>query len=131
MNPPSLASTLSTPPVRSAAAEELAGSRVADSSICDLWLIDHAGDTVMKCRCLESNGADIRLRMPLGYGVAEGQRYELRSCLPGEHGGAGPVVNSRWGTVVRTRLQMRSSGDYVDVGMTLDPQDASSLRFVC
>lgn len=44
----------------------------------DLWMIDHAGSTMLRCRRLEASGAGMRLCVPAGYGVAVGQRYELR-----------------------------------------------------
>ena len=67
---------------------------------CDLWMIDHHGSTVLRCRCLEVSPNGMRLRVPLGYGVAEGQRYELRSHLPGSRSTATlGLIGSRWATV--------------------------------
>ncbi len=51
----------------------------------DLWMIDHAGSTVVRCRCLAASATGMRLCVPAGYGVAVGQRYELRGRVPGEH----------------------------------------------
>lgn len=92
---------------------------------CDLWMIDHYGSTVLRCRCIESSNNGMRLRVPLGYGVAEGQRYEMRSHLPGAANSPSlGLVGSRWGTVVRTQLSLDERGDYVDVGLVLDHADA-------
>ncbi len=91
------------------------------SVMCDLWMIDHYGSTVLRCHCLETSDNGMRLRVPLGYGVAEGQRYELRSHLPG----ASPktslgLVNSRWATVVRTNCRLDTDEDHLDIGVVLD-----------
>ena len=78
---------------------------------CDLWMIDHHGSTVLRCHC---------------YGVAEGQRYELRSHLPGTRGVADlGLVNSRWATVVRTRVCLEDAEDHLDIGVVLDSAEAS------
>ncbi len=88
---------------------------------CDLWMIDHYGSTVLRCRCLEMSKNGMRLRVPLGYGVAEGQRYELRSHLPGASSrNSLGLIGSRWATVVRTQLCLDSNDDHLDVGVVLD-----------
>jgi hypothetical protein len=93
---------------------------------CDLWMIDHQGATVLRCRCIEASRGGMRLRVPLGYGVAEGQRYELRSHLPGSQGSVTlGLVSSRWATVVRTHLCLGEQEDHVDVGVVLDVPDNS------
>ncbi len=89
----------------------------------DLWMIDHHGSTVLRCRCLEASDNGMRLRVPLGYGVAEGQRYELRSHLPGGPSGGLGLVVSRWATVVRTELRVGQGDDHVDVGVVLDAHE--------
>jgi hypothetical protein len=84
-------------------------------------MIDHYGATVLRCRCLEMSRNGMRLRVPLGYGVAEGQRYELRSHLPGERGRTSlGLTGSRWATVVRTQLFLDGNDDHLDVGVVLD-----------
>jgi hypothetical protein len=98
---------------------------------CDLWMIDHHGSTVLRCRCVEASPSGMRLRVPLGYGVAEGQRYELRSHLPGARS-TSPfgVIGSRWATVVRTRLCIEGGEDHIDAGVVLDTAEASLTRVV-
>ena len=92
---------------------------------CDLWMIDHHGSTVLRCRCLEISPNGMRLRMPLGYGVADGQRYELRSHLPGSRSTATlGLIGSRWATVVRTQLRLEGDEDHLDVGVVLDSTEA-------
>ena len=98
---------------------------------CDLWMIDHHGSTVLRCRCMEVSKNGMRLRVPLGYGVAEGQRYELRSHLPGTPSRTTlGLVGSRWATVVRTQLCLDENEDHVDVGVVLDVADAISTRWI-
>ncbi len=79
--------------------------------VCDLWMVDHQGSTVLRCRCLESSPVRMRLHVPSGYGVVEGQRYELYSLPPGERS---PALSGsgerRWATVVQV-----GSGDGEDV----------------
>jgi len=88
---------------------------------CDLWMIDHHGSTVLRCHCIETSGNGMRLRVPLGYGVSEGQRYELCSHLPGTSSLPGfGIVGNRWATVVRTELQLDECEDHLDVGVVLD-----------
>ncbi|MCK4343291.1 MAG: hypothetical protein KAY37_16375 [Phycisphaerae bacterium] len=96
---------------------------------CDLWMIDHHGSTVLRCRCLETSSNGMRLRVPLGYGVAEGQRYELRSHLPGSRSSASlGLIGSRWATVVRTQLRIEGGKDHLDVGVVLDTSEAPLTR---
>lgn len=98
---------------------------------CDLWMIDHYGSTVLRCRCLETSNNGMRLRVPLGYGIAEGQRYELRSHLPGSRPSATlGLVGSRWATVVRTQFRIEGGEDHLDVGVVLDNADASVTSVV-
>jgi hypothetical protein len=93
-----------------------------------LWMIDHYGATVLKCQCIESSRSGMRLRVPLGYGIAEGQRYELRSHLPGRQPVEGfGVIGSRWATVVRTQVRLGEDEDHLDVGVVLDSVEDTSL----
>ena len=90
-------------------------------AICDLWMIDHHGSTVLRCRCLETSKNGMRLRVPLGYGVAEGQRYELCSHPPGNAVRTSlGLIGSRWATVVRTQFCLDGGDDHLDVGVVLD-----------
>jgi hypothetical protein len=95
-----------------------------------LWMIDHYGSTVLKCQCVETSEGGMRLRVPLGYGIAEGQRYELRSHLPGSRPGDGfGVVGSRWATVIRTQFRLGEDEDHLDVGVVLDSVRDTSLSY--
>lgn len=98
---------------------------------CELWMIDHCGSTVLRCQCLEVSKNGMRLRVPLGYGVAEGQRYELRSHMPGTPTRTSlGLVGSRWATVVRTQLCLDENEDHLDVGVVLDLAEALSPRMI-
>jgi hypothetical protein len=98
---------------------------------CDLWMIDHCGSTVLRCHCTDVSKNGMRLRVPLGYGVAEGQRYELRSHLPGMMPKTSwGFVGTRWATVVRTHVLLDENEDYLDVGVVLDQTDALVARMV-
>jgi hypothetical protein len=93
-----------------------------------LWMVDHDGDTVLPCHCLEASPVGMRLRVPLGYGVAEGQRYELRSHLPGARPIEGfGLTGCRWATVVRAQVCLEGQAAHVDVGVTLDAVASTSL----
>lgn len=95
------------------------------STACDLWMIDHYGSTVLRCQCVESSKNGMRLRVPLGYGVAEGQRYELRSHLPGTPATSTlGLIGSRWATVVRTQLLLGGQDDHLEIGVVLDQSEA-------
>ena len=99
--------------------------------VCELWMIDHYGSTVLPCRCVEVSNNGMRLQVPLGYGVAEGQRYELRSHRPGASSATSlGLTGSRWATVIRTQLLLDESEDHLDVGVVLDHADALAPRMV-
>jgi hypothetical protein len=87
----------------------------------DLWMIDHAGSTVLRCRCLEASATGMRLCVPAGYGVAVGQRYELRGRVPGEHPPAVlRAIVASWVTVVQTQNLTDEDGGRLDVGVAAD-----------
>lgn len=122
---------------RSAAPTALAEPALAAERRCEprelvtgmLWMIDHDGATILRCHCVEASGRGMRLRAPLGYGIAEGQRYELCSHLPGRRPMEGfGVVGNRWATVVRTQLRLERDEDHVEIGLVLDAPERSALR---
>ena len=88
----------------------------------DLWMIDHAGSTVLRCRCLQASATGMRLCVPAGYGVAVGQRYELRGRVPGEHPPAVlRAIVASWVTVVQTQNMTEADRDRLDVSVAADP----------
>ncbi|MEW6251650.1 MAG: hypothetical protein AB1716_13475 [Planctomycetota bacterium] len=76
----------------------------------EVWLLDHAGDTALSCQCVEAAHDRMRLLVPVGYGLAVGQEYELRETLrvadAEPHGGKGRV---------RIAGLRRTSGERLDV----------------
>ena len=98
------------------------GAESRSELACELWMLDHDGSTVLRCRCLESTSSGLRLRVPLGYGVGVGQRYEVRSHLPGQRPTAGAsVIGSAWITIVHLRILLTEDADHLDVHAVRDP----------
>jgi hypothetical protein len=98
---------------------------------CDLWMIDHHGSTVLRCHCADISRNGMRLRVPLGYGIAEGQRYELRSHLPGSRvDNSLGLVGSRWATVVRSQVCVDGVDDHLEIGVVLDVEDVFRPRMI-
>ena len=95
----------------------------------NLWMIDNHTSTVLRCRCLDVSSHGMRLRVPLGYGIHEGQHYELTSHLPGQSAppGLGLMV-SRRAEVVRTEIVSADDEYGVDVGVVLAPNRVSRLN---
>ncbi len=92
---------------------------------CDLWMIDHDGSTVLRCHCLESSPTEMRLRVPLGYGVSVGQRYEVRSHLPGQRPTSGSgVIGTAWVTIVEARILLEEDYDHLHVRALRDPLES-------
>ncbi len=73
------------------------------------------------CEADEVGEGGIHLRVPLGFGLATGQRYELtfdtKSGLPEL---ANVVGETRYATVVRTEVRLDTSPHEVGVGMCFD-----------
>jgi len=87
----------------------------------DLWMIDHNGTTVLRCRCLTAAAARMHLCVPVGYGVAVGQRYELSARSLGENSFApSRAVVKSWVTVVQTQGMTDADPDRIDVAVAVD-----------
>lgn len=99
-----------------------------DHVIGSLWMIDSTTSTVLRCRCVDASKRGMRLRVPAGYGVSEGQQYELSSHLPGQSSppGLGLMV-SRRAVVVRTEITPSEDEYDVDVGVMLAPSRTAVL----
>ncbi len=88
----------------------------------NLWMIDSRTSTVLRCQCVDVSRGGMRLRVPLGYGVREGQSYELTSHLPGQSAPPGfGLMVSRRARVVRTRIVASEDEYNVEVGVVLAP----------
>ncbi len=71
---------------------------------------------LLRCRCLESSPTELQLRVPLGHGVSVGQRYEVRSHLPGQRPAADlGVIGSAWVTIVEVRILLEEDADHLYV----------------
>lgn len=99
-----------------------------DQIIGNLWMIDSTTSTVLRCQCVDASKRGMRLRVPAGYGVSEGQQYELSSHLPGQSSppGLGLMV-SRHAVVVRTEITPSDDEYDVDVGVVLAPSRTAVL----
>lgn len=100
-----------------------------ESVVGNLWMIDNQTSTILRCRCLDVSSNGMRLRVPLGYGVRKGQRYELTSHLPGQSSppGLGLMV-SRRAEVVRAQIIPADDEYGVDVGVVLAPNRVSRIN---
>jgi hypothetical protein len=103
-------------------------SDVRTAPFGDLWMIDHNGKTVLRCRCLAVSATRMRLCVPAGYGVAVGQRYELgarRACEdPFSLLRAAVTV---WVTVLQTQNMTDQDADRIDVAVAVDPIEATPI----
>lgn len=87
----------------------------------DVWMVGHEASTILRCRCNNSATGGLHLIAPLGYGIAEGQRYELRSRPPGASPMPGFNVDvRRWARVVRTEIVLNEGRDQLGVGVEFD-----------
>jgi hypothetical protein len=94
----------------------------------DLWMVDHNGATVLRCRCLAVSATRMRLCVPAGYGVAVGQRYELSARDPGEQ--LLPslrAIVTLWVTVVQTQNMTDEDPERIDVAVVVDPVKRNSV----
>lgn len=95
----------------------------------DLWMIDHNGKTMLRCRCLAVSATRMRLCVPAGYGVAVGQRYELSARRAGEDPSS-PLraVVTFWVTVLQTQNMTDQDPDRIDVAVAVDQIEATSVE---
>ncbi len=94
----------------------------------DLWMIDHNGATVLRCRCLAVSATRMQLCVPAGYGVAVGQRYELSARGPGEPlASLSRAIVTFWGTVVQMQSTTDEDPDRIDVDVAVDQIEPSPI----
>ena len=109
-------------PVLPPAVERRAEPR--EPEFANLWMVDPQGTTVLRCRCIDRSASGMRLRVPLGYGVHEGQRYELSSHPPGSQSAPGLGLRvSRRASVAWTKIVLDGGEDHLDLGVQLDPDE--------
>lgn len=76
------------------------------SVACDLCLLDLSGRSVLRCETDDVSDAGLHALAPIGFGLAVGQRYEVRVL-----GDSGDMVSNPLGvslgyaTVIRTEVQ--------------------------
>lgn len=110
---------------RSAAAtsaERRNADRVAVEST--VWLADRAGKVITNAKIQNAAPGGVRLQVPLGFGVREGQCYELRAYAPGTPPDAFGLHASRWGRVIRTKIMCGDGHGQLAVAMRFDAPEA-------
>lgn len=78
---------------------------------CDVWLLDPHGDSVLRCKSDDVSDAGIRATASVGFGLAVGQRYEVRVANGVEPGCGDGYLGASLGyaTVIRTEVQVHSA----------------------
>lgn len=87
---------------------------------CDLWLIDTHWQSVVRCKTENVSDAGLYGKSPVGYGLAIGQRYEVRVADTHAAGQVPPDLAPSLGfaTIVRTELDVEGQGNH-GVGFAL------------
>jgi len=88
----------------------------------DLWLSDLSGETVFRCTCRDLSAGGLYATAPVGYGLAIGQRYELRLAPElGNSPGSFLLGDSLgYATIIRTRLDTHSGEEAVGFAARFD-----------
>jgi hypothetical protein len=75
---------------------------------CDLWMSDVASRSVLRCKTDDVSDAGIHATAPIGFGLAVGQRYEVRIADTGSLVAGGNSLSSPlgYGTVIRTEIRL-------------------------
>jgi hypothetical protein len=75
---------------------------------CDLWLIDGAAQAVLRCKTDNVSDAGLHVVAPLGFGLAVGQRFEVRMAAPHTSGPMSSNLADSLGyaTVIRTQIKV-------------------------
>lgn len=90
---------------------------------CDIWLIDTASQSVMRCKTTDIADAGLHAITPIGFGLAVGQRYEVRIACNQSDGMMSPQLAKSlgYGTVIRTEIKVGDEQpDRVGCAMCLD-----------
>ncbi|MCK6457322.1 MAG: PilZ domain-containing protein [Phycisphaerae bacterium] len=87
--------------------------------VTDVWLLDLEGLTVLRCQTDDIGQGGLHATVPIGFGLAVGQRYELRlrSHADGAPTPRGAGWSACYGTIIRTRLL--TSGDQHRLGFAM------------
>jgi hypothetical protein len=85
-----------------------------------LFLIDRNTDTVLRCRTEDVSDAGLYATAPIGYGLAIGQRYELRIASGDAHHAASAEMIPSLGFAMVTRLEIDvQRGDSHRIGFSM------------
>ena len=88
---------------------------------CDVWLLDLEGMTVLRCQTDNVSSGGLHCTVPIGFGLAVGQRYELRIRRPNDDVAAvRPAWAGCYGTIIRTRLITDGITDRLAVALRFD-----------
>ena len=90
---------------------------------CDLWMCDVAARSVLRCKTDDVSDAGIHATAPIGFGLAVGQRYEVRIADTGSLVAGGNSLSSPlgYGTVIRTEIRLGGERpDHVGLDMRFD-----------
>ena len=106
-----------------------AGLHDADSRE-SIWLVNHAGATVLCCPILASFETGLRLRVPVGYGVAIGQRYEVLPVHPGDHSAPHSALSrptGHWVGVIELAPDALAEDDHLEVGVVYESDEQECM----
>ncbi len=75
---------------------------------CNLWLIDTQSQSVLRCKSDNISDAGLHGSAPIGYGLALGQRYEVRIAAGEPDKAISPHIAKSLGfaTVVRSGIEV-------------------------
>ena len=81
---------------------------------CDVWLTDVGSRSVLRCKTDDISDAGLHATAPVGYGLAVGQRYEVRIARQDamSHDSLPVTKTLGYATVIRT--EMRIGGERPD-----------------
>ncbi|MDX2200856.1 MAG: hypothetical protein SF069_18010 [Phycisphaerae bacterium] len=91
-----------------------------------IWLVDSVGRPVTRAEFRDVSATGMRLRVPLGFGLAEGQQYELHATPPTDRSGAFGLRTRRWARIVRTCIHADTRDGEIELGVTFDTRPAMS-----
>ncbi|MEK6644567.1 MAG: hypothetical protein AABZ08_11730 [Planctomycetota bacterium] len=85
----------------------------------DIWLMDRQTNSVLRCRTNDISDAGLHASAPIGFGLAVGQRYEMRVGNDDAPRGISAVMAKSlgYGTVIRT--EMHVGGDLDRIGFAI------------
>lgn len=88
----------------------------------DIWLVDRQVNSVLRCRTNDISDAGLHASAPIGFGLAVGQRYEMRIANGEAPRGMSPIVTKSlgYGTVIRTEMHVGGDSDRIGFAIRFD-----------